>query len=149
MSTALLVCVSVSHGNTRRVAEAMAPVLGARVVEPEDITADDLVGCDLVGFGSGIYNQRVHPRLRDFVAALPDESMTGRAFVFGTSGFPPLTTKPLHRRLRRAGFTVDGEFFCRGYDTSPPFGWFGGAKRERPNGSDLESAREFARTLIA
>ena len=38
----LLVCVSVSHGNTRRVADVMAEVLGATVVEPEEVTAADL-----------------------------------------------------------------------------------------------------------
>jgi flavodoxin len=144
----LLVCVSVSHGNTRRVADVMAEVLGATVVEPEEVTAADLAGFDLVGFGSGIFNQRMHRRLRDFAASLPEGGLHSRAFVFGTSGFPPLTTKPLQRQLGRAGLTVVDGFFCRGYDTSPPFGWFGGTKRNRPDSSDLASAKEFARALV-
>lgn len=146
---ALLICVSVSRGNTRKVADAMASVLDSPVVEPEDVTVEDLASYDLIGFGSGIYNQRVHSRLRDFAAALPDGGLHGRAFVFGTSGFPPLTTQPLQRQLTRAGLTVVGEFFCRGHDTSPPFGWFGGAKRGRPDADDLQAAREFAQALLA
>jgi hypothetical protein len=31
----LIVCVSVSNGNTRKVADAMADVLDARVIEPD------------------------------------------------------------------------------------------------------------------
>ncbi|MFT3901133.1 MAG: flavodoxin domain-containing protein [Gordonia sp. (in: high G+C Gram-positive bacteria)] len=148
MSKALLICVSVSQGNTRRVADAMAPVLGAAVVAPEDVSVAELADYDLVGFGSGIYNQRLHARLRDFVAAIPDGAASGRAFVFGSSGFPPLLPKQLQRHLVRAGFTVAGEFFCRGYDTSPPFGWFGGAKRNRPDDADLAAARAFAQRLV-
>ena len=33
----LLICVSVSNGNTRRVADRMAEVLGAEVLEPEAV----------------------------------------------------------------------------------------------------------------
>lgn len=33
---AVIVCASVSHGNTRRVADTMARVLGAKVVSPEE-----------------------------------------------------------------------------------------------------------------
>ncbi|QKT08501.1 flavodoxin [Gordonia sp. X0973] len=148
MSTnALLICVSVSHGNTRRVADAMAGILDARIVEPEEVTVADLADYDLVGFGSGIFYQRFHERLRGFVEDLPPLGLSGRAFVFGTSGFPPLTTKPLQKRLEAAGLTVAGEFLCRGYDTSPPFGWFGGAKKDHPLDADLDRAESFAAAL--
>ena len=33
----LIVCVSTSHGNTRRIADRMAEVLDAEVVEPESV----------------------------------------------------------------------------------------------------------------
>ena len=59
----LVVCVSISHGNTRRVADRMAEVLAAQVVEPEAVDADKIADYDLVGFGSGIYFMAVHPRL--------------------------------------------------------------------------------------
>ena len=38
----LVVCVSISHGNTRRVADRMAEVLDAQVVEPEAVDADKI-----------------------------------------------------------------------------------------------------------
>lgn len=67
----LIVCVSISHGNTRRVADRMAEVLHAEVVEPEVVDPGTLREYDLVGFGSGIYLMAVHTRLRGFVRGLP------------------------------------------------------------------------------
>jgi flavodoxin len=66
----LIVCVSISQGNTRRVADRMAEVLHADVVEPEAVDPDALGDYDLVGFGSGIYFNMVHARFR-LPAGLP------------------------------------------------------------------------------
>lgn len=90
----LIVCVSVSHGNTRKVADALGEELGARVVEPEDVRPEDVPGHDLVGFGSGIFYMRPHRRLLDLVDRLPDGGGT-KAFTFatsGSSGFPGCPT---------------------------------------------------------
>lgn len=63
---AIIVCSSVSHGNTKRIADVMGQILEARVVEPGQINAAELATYDLVGFGSGIFNMAFHPELRDF-----------------------------------------------------------------------------------
>jgi flavodoxin len=68
---AVVVCVSVSHGNTGRVAGVIAEELGAPAVEPE--AAAGLLGdCDVLGVGSGIFAMAFHPRLRRFADDLPD-----------------------------------------------------------------------------
>ncbi|WP_405526967.1 flavodoxin family protein [Streptomyces avidinii] len=145
----LLICTSVSHGNTRRVAEAMAGVLDARVAAPEEVSAAEPAGYDLVGFGSGVFSQRMHPELLGFVRALPASS--GRAFVFATSGLPELTlapfTRPLVRLLDGKGFAVEGAFTCRAFDTWAPFQVIGGINRRRPDEADLTAARAFAEAL--
>ncbi|MFF7994988.1 flavodoxin family protein [Kitasatospora xanthocidica] len=146
----VIVCVSVSHGNTRRVADSMAQVLGgAKVVSPEQADPVELAGADLVGFGSGVFYGRLHPQLTDFVRALP--TPRGRAFVFATSGLPemPLApfTRPLVRLLEGRGFEVDGSFSCRAFDTWAPFKLVGGINRQRPNAADLAAARAFAERL--
>ncbi|MFG3223415.1 flavodoxin family protein [Kitasatospora sp. NPDC048194] len=149
---AVLVCASVSHGNTRRIAEVMGRVLAARVVEPEQIDPAELADHDLVGFGSGIFTGQFHTRLRDFVRSLP-EGQRGRAFVFATSGLPELRirpfTRPLVRQLQGKGFEVTGTFSCRAYDTWLPFKLVGGINKARPDGSDLAAARAFAERLRA
>ncbi|MFE3578609.1 flavodoxin family protein [Streptomyces vinaceus] len=145
----LLVCTSVSHGNTRRVAQAMAEVLDARVVAPQEVTCAEVAGHDLVGFGSGVFAQRMHPDLLAFVRALPASSR--RAFVFATSGLPEPAfapyTRPLVRLLHHKGFEVEGTFTCRAFDTWAPFRLIGGINKQRPNEDDLTAAREFALRL--
>ncbi|MFE7095000.1 flavodoxin family protein [Streptomyces erythrochromogenes] len=146
----LLVCTSVSHGNTRRVAEAMAEVLGARVVAPQEVAVAEPADYDLVGFGSGVFSQRMHPDLLAFVRALPASS--GRAFAFATSGLPELPfapfTRPLVRLLERKGFAVEATFTCRAFDTWAPFRPVGGINRGRPDAGDLTAARAFAGRLV-
>lgn len=146
---AVIVCASVSHGNTRRVADVMAQVLGAEVIAPEEADPGELACADLVGFGSGVFHSRLHPRLTDVARALPPGR--GRAFVFATSGLPELPlapfTRPLVRLLEGKGFEVDGSFSCRAFDTWTPFKLVGGINKQRPNGEDLAAARAFAERL--
>ncbi|MGW1840841.1 flavodoxin family protein [Streptomyces sp. NPDC002067] len=146
---AVIVCASVSHGNTRRVADSMAEVLGARVVTPEQADPAELAAADLTGFGSGVFHQRLHPRLTGFVKALP--AGRGRAFVFATSGFPEVAaapfTRPLVRLLEGKGYEVAGRFTCRARDTLLPFKLIGGIHKQRPDAGDLAAARAFAARL--
>jgi flavodoxin len=99
----LIVCVSMSHGNTRQVAEAIGEVLGAAVVEPEEVAPVDAASYDLLGVGSGIYGMMFHARLWRFARSLPKVRGTP-AFLFATSGSPELCWRPailvLSRLLR-------------------------------------------------
>ncbi len=146
----LIVCVSTSHGNTRRVADRMAEVLDAEVVEPESVDPEKLREYDLVGFGSGIYYMAVHARLRDFIRRLPCVDDI-RAFTFFTSGareIPLLDyNKPVRNQLASKGFQVLDSFSCRGFDTVGPFGFIGGINKGRPDGHDLDRAAAFAARL--
>ncbi|MFD3459291.1 flavodoxin family protein [Nocardia fluminea] len=148
----ILVCKSVSHGNTQRVAETIGRVLGGRVVAPADIDSAELADYDLVGFGSGIYNMAFHPELRRFIAALPT-GHHGKAFVFRTSGFPEppfrryVTT--LTRDLENKGFDVVDAFDCRGFDTWLPLRLVGGIRKGHPDAGDIAAARAFAENLQA
>ncbi|MET9609283.1 flavodoxin family protein [Streptomyces sp. NPDC006512] len=145
----VIVCASVSHGNTRRIAEVVAEVLGARVVSPEEADPLELADADLLGFGSGVFYGRLHPHLTDFAKALPDRR--GRAFVFATSGLPELRPTPFTRRLvgllEGKGFVVEGTFSCRAFDTWTPFKLVGGINKHRPDAGDLAAARAFAERL--
>ena len=146
----LIVCVSVSNGNTRRVANRIAEVLDADVVEPEEVDVEALRGYDLVGFGSGIYFMAVHPRLWKLVRQLPRGEGT-RAFTFFTSGARELPflgySRLIRHRLASKGFDVLDSFSCRGLDTVGPLRLVGGVNKGRPNSSDLERAAVFATRL--
>ncbi len=146
----LIVCASKSHGSTRRVADRMAEVLGAEVVDPESVDPATLREYDLVGFGSGIYYMAFDARIRQLIRRLPDVDGV-RAFTFFTSGareIPLLDyTKPVRNKLAGKGFEVLGSFSCRGFDTVGPFGFIGGINRGRPNNHDLDRAAAFAERL--
>jgi flavodoxin len=148
MKTAI-VCVSVHHGNTRRVAQAMAAVLDADVLTVEEAATLDGRGYDLIGFGSGIYFGRHHASLRDLIREMP--SLPRRTFVFSTAGLASLARiwhKSLIRRLRRRGCEIVGQFCCPGWDTVGPLKLFGGLHARRPSAGDLRRAERFARTLL-
>ncbi len=146
----LIVCVSTSHGNTRRVADRMAEVLDAEVVEPESVDPEKLREYGLVGFGSGIYYMTMDARLRNLIRRLPRVDGI-RAFTFFTSGAREIPLleyhKPVRNQLASKGFEVLDSFSCRGFDTVGPFGFIGGINRGRPNDHDLDRAAAFAARL--
>ena len=146
----LIVCVSISNGNTRRVADRMAEVLNAEVVEPEAVDLAALHEYDIVGFGSGIYFNAVHSRLRRLIHRLPHVD-GGRAFTFFTSGGPDLPlagySRPIRHQLASTGFDVLDSFSCRGLDTVGPLRFIGGVNKGRPDDRDLDRAAGFVLRL--
>ena len=148
----LVVVASVHHGNTLRVAEAIAGVLEAQVVTAGAVVPERLVGLDLVGFGTGVYYGRPHESLLAPLRRLPDAPAPMQpAFVFSTSGLPFLSRvwhTPLERLLARKGFEVIGSFACRGFDTWGPLWLTGGLHWSHPDERDLERARAFAKSLV-
>ncbi|MGH3722972.1 MAG: flavodoxin family protein [Phycisphaerales bacterium] len=142
----LIVCVSISNGSTRRVADQMAEVLGAEVAEPEAVDVDTLGQYDLVGFGSGIYFMAAHPRLRRFVRDLPRVDGLA-AFTFFTSGLAERPLLGIRRGLASKGIDAVDSFSCRGLDTMGPFKVIGGLNKGRPDDHDLEQAAAFAARL--
>ena len=147
---ALVVCVSISEGNTKRVADAIAGVLGTEAVEPEDVAPNAVAGYDMVGIGSGIYGMMFHARLWRFARSLPKVEGTP-VFLFATSGSPEVLWRPavliLSRLLRGKGYRVVGMFSCRGFDNLGPMRLVGGLNKGKPSEGDLEAARAFASGL--
>jgi flavodoxin len=137
------------HGNTKKIASAIAKVLNARIVQASRLNISNLKKYDLVGFGSGIYDGGYHKDLLKILDRLPE--MKKKAFVFSTSGsgfglFNMFKNK-VNNKLKEKGFRIIGEFSCRGFDTNGILGLIGGLNRGRPNKNDLKSAQDFARDL--
>jgi len=147
----LILCKSVHHGNTSQVADAMAQVLDAEVIDPDETMFPTAGDYRLLGIGSGIYYGRFHATIRDWAKRLPAGAGEGhRIFIFSTSGLPFLSAAyhaPLRWTLQRKGFKVVDEFACRGHDTFTFLKLIGGINRHHPNETDLQHAREFASKL--
>ena len=83
-----LICyASVHHGNTKKIAEAIAEAIGAELVALKDAKTKNIEEYDLIGFGSGIYFAQHHKSILAAVYALRNVSGK-KAFVFSTAGFP-------------------------------------------------------------
>lgn len=148
----LIICKSVHHQNTAKVAQAIADVLHAEICAPEDVSYARLAEYDLLGMGSGIYFGRFHSVLRRWVREMPSAPSQGRrAFLFSTSGLSFLWRVwhwPLKSRLRQKGWDVFAEFHCRGFDTVGPLWLMGGINRHHPDDRDLEHAARFAQGML-
>lgn len=136
---------SVHHGNTKKIAEAMAKAIKADLIDLEDANRDIIEKYDLIGFGSGIFFYKPHKELRKYVEGL-DPVENKKAFTFHTSGNGK-TYSWLNKNLTRKGFDVIGEFNCKGYDTYGPFKLIGGHNKGRPDMDDLKNAENFVREL--
>jgi flavodoxin len=148
---ALMIHISVHHGNTERVAVTMAKILDADLVQVNQVDTNMLERYDLIGFGSGIYFGKHHESLLDFVDKLPVVK-NRKAFIFSTSGLRKIPfvhdfDKPLKKKLQRKGFDITGEFSCRGLDTYRATKLVGGINKGRPDANDLKQAEDFARGL--
>jgi len=148
----LIIYASVHHGNTAKVACAMADELGAALAKPSEVDVSRIGDYDLIGFGSGIYNHSHHRALLE----LADRLLTAGkpVFIFSTRGYGrPLPAreddhKELREKLMAKGYTVTGEFACKGWSTFyRATRLFGGINRGSPGPKELSRAREFVASL--
>lgn len=139
-----------------KIAEVLAGEFGAEIKKPSEIESEELDGYDLIGLGSGIYDDMHHKKILEFVDSLP-KSIGKKSFIFSTSGVPVsiLGDKflknymskahlALKNKLESKGCVVLGDFICPGFNTNVFLKYFGGLNKNRPSYEDFERAKEFA-----
>jgi flavodoxin len=144
----LIICKSIHHGNTMKVAETIGKVLNAQIVKPDNFDIKTISDYDLIGFGSGIYGGAHHESLLDLVLKIEIQK-NKKAFIFSTSSIRMAAMhKTLRDKLLKKEFEIIGEFFCKGFiDYSFLKHLFGGINKGRPNEKDLQQAQAFAKKL--
>ncbi len=125
----------------------MASVLDAKVVQPTYAQTSDATEADLVGFGSGIFYGSHDENLLAFVDSLPRQDK--KVFIFSTRGRNSLFESRYHRNLKdkltAKGYTIIGEYSCRGFtDYYRIFKLFGGVNKGHPNSKEIKKAKKFA-----
>lgn len=144
----LIICAPSRHGNAKKVATAIAGVVGADVKDPAGLPSDSLDGYGLVGFGSEIYMGKHYKSLFEFIKSIPNQAGK-KAFIFSASGGGDCRKHDaLKQELAWKGFTVVGEFCCKGFDASGFLILVGGIAKGRPDDKDIENAKAFAKTLL-
>jgi len=147
----LIILFSYHHNNTEKVANVIAKVLDAQIQTPRQTDPDELQGYDLIGFGSGIYDEKHHRAILELADKLPQVT-DKKAFIFSTSAMMGKDKvakdhSTLREILQSKGFTIVDEFACKGFNTNSILRYLGGMNKGRPNAEDLKHAEKFALKL--
>lgn len=124
-------------GNTKRLAEAMASVLG---VEALPISTPVTEPVDILFLGNSYYAFNIDKEVRDFVASL-DKEKVGKIVNFGSAALLNSTYGKVKEVADSVGIPMDErEFHCKGE--------FKGIHKGRPNAEDEAAAAEFAKGYL-
>jgi len=139
----LIVFESIYNNNTLKLAKAMAQTLGCSCISSDEALARNLENYQTIGFGSGIYFGKHHPKLFEVADKLNSE--TQDVFIFSSRGNPFLGKyhQPLKDFLSAKNKKVIGEFSVRGYDETGPWVIIGGGHRGKPDEEDIKKAVRF------
>ena len=137
---AAIIYHSSHHGNTKKVAQAIAQGRDVTLIDASAVKSADLTGYELIGFASGIYFGKFHESVLEFAKNNFPEGK--KVFFLSTYGGNS-STKAIEEAIRDKAPEIVGQFGCKGYDTFGPFKLVGGIARGRPNETDLENARRF------
>ncbi len=143
----LIVYYSAYKKNTEKIAECMAEQFGGDLVHTKDYNENDINNYDIVGFGSGVYNQKMHPSI--FKAIEKSNLKNKKTFVFSTSavGIKKYNNDAIKLLLDKSAKVV-GSFSCRGFFTTKFLDIFGGTAKGHPNNVDFQNAEKFAGSII-
>ena len=144
MRTAI-VYYSAHHGNTRKLAEAVAQGREVTLIDALAVKSAGRSGYDLIGFASGIYFGKFHQSVVEFAKNnLPrDKKVFFLATYGGSNG-----TKAIEEAVREKDARIVGSFGCKGYDTFGPFKLVGGIAKGHPDATDLKNACQFLDGLL-
>ena len=124
-------------GNTKRLAEAIARVLGVEALPISEPVSEPV---DILFLGNSYYAFSIDPEIKSFVQSL-DRNMVGRIVNFGSAAMLNSTYKKVKAEADKVGISMEErEFHCRGE--------FKGIHKGRPNAEDIEAAEKFAATFL-
>ncbi|SFB35492.1 Flavodoxin [Acetitomaculum ruminis DSM 5522] len=143
---AIIICASTHHGNTRKLANAIADKYGVEIVDATKTKEKDLSEYDLIGFASGIYAGKLHQAVINF--AKNNLSKNKDVFYIITSAMGKDQYKSIETAIEGKNANVVGTFACKGYNTFGPFKLVGGTAKGHPDTDDINNALRFYEGLI-
>lgn len=147
MQKRAIIYASVHHGNTEKLITEAAQALSIELFKVEQAEAIDFSQYSSIGFASGIYAGRFHKSIFKFIHNY-QSSLPKATFAVCTSGVGKgWFARKFSAYLRKKGFTVLGEFECKGFDTFGPFKLFGGFAKGHPDSRDIENCAAFFQNL--
>jgi flavodoxin len=124
-------------GNTKRLAESIAAVLGVEALPISEPVSEKV---DYLFLGNSYYAFNIDAEVKEFVRSL-DKNLVGKIVNFGSAAMLNSTYKKVKAEADKVGISMDEkEFHCKGE--------FKGLHKGRPNDSDMKAAAEFAKGYI-
>ena len=143
----LIIYHSEHHQNTEKIARTMASKIEAESKEAKDVATEEINNYGIIGFGSGVYNGRLHKDLSEIIDNIPYQD-NKKSFIFSTTGslsYSRLAHDRFSPLLIKKGFKIIGEFSCLGFDTALTRE---GINKGSPNEQDLENAERFIESIL-
>lgn len=141
MKTAI-VYVSIHHGNTKKLAEAIAAAYEVTLIDGIKDRVIDLAEYDCIGFAAGIAYGSFYPQMLKFMKT--NLSKGKKVFFLYTCGSKhKFYTNAAAKIAVEKGCTVLGGYGCLGFDTFGPFKLVGGIAKGHPNADEIAAAVEF------
>lgn len=125
----------------------MAEKINADILKAADVNLNKFEEYDIVGFGSGVYNGKLHKELSEILSKLSQQD-DKKAFIFSTTGsktYSSMAHERFRPMLEEKGFEIIGEFSCLGFDTALTKE---GINKGRPNKQDIKDAEDFIANII-
>lgn len=148
MKSTAIVYVSVHHGNTKKLIEAMVQDMLVELLKVTQAEKLDFSAYSCVAFASGIYMGKFHKSIYTFIKKYRNK-LPKQSFAVCSSGVEKgKYAAKFSGYLRENGFNVLGVFECKGFDTFGPLKLFGGLSKGHPNEKDIEFGRAFMRKIM-
>ena len=138
----IIIYVSVHHGNTKKVIEAIASKNDVKVFDVLSKDRINLEEYDCIGIASGIAYGKYYPQIIKFVEGnLPYGK---KVFFIHTAGSPRENHNAAVKAVADSkGCECLGTYFCKGFDTYGPFKLVGGIAKGHPDSNEIQGAVEF------
>jgi len=141
MKTAI-VYVSIHHGNTKKLVDAVSEKYDITVIDGIKDNDFDLAEFDRIGFATGIaYGRFYRQMLKIMNEKLPEGKAVFFLYTYGVKTEMYCNAARKIAAMKKA--TILGEYGCRGYDTYGPFKLLGGISKGHPDKTDVQNAIEF------
>ncbi len=144
----VVIYASTPHGNTKKVAEYMAKIITADLIDITQNQNPDITAYDIIGFASGIYFHSFHENIKKYISNTVFNK-NQKIFLVDTCGVAYIDyTKEIKKLLKQKNVECVGSFQCRGYDTYGIFGKLGGIAKGHPSQQELKKAEIFIKNII-
>lgn len=149
----LIIYCSDYKKNTEKIARLFASKINSELLNIREASDVDISDYDLIGFGSGVYQETLSPKLYKLVNKL---NVQGKSvFIFSTSGVGmTFYNKKLINLLESKGAINKGSFACKGgfvakdFTNVKIFDFMSKLSQGHPNEKDFLMAEKFIEKVI-